>query len=95
MTYPCDLLTCNRMELARQGLDSLVAPDAQLHDGVTVHGSVIGARARVAHAIAITDSLIFSDVTVGDSRDIYGSLMAPGLSLTCVGSTDTASLEAT
>jgi dTDP-glucose pyrophosphorylase len=86
VTYPCDLLTCNQKELARQGLDSLVAPDADLRDGVSVHRSVIGHRVRVSQPITITDSLIFSDVSVSDAHDLDSMLLAPGLALKCAAS---------
>lgn len=83
VTYPCDLLTCNQRQLTHLGLDKLVAPTAVLSPGVRVHGSVIGERVRVAHPISITNSMLFSDVTVTGKTDIVDTLMAPGYTTPC------------
>jgi len=83
ITYPCDLLTCNRKQLSRMGVDSLIAPDASLHADVRVVNSVVGPRVHVNHPITITNSIIFADVTVNDKRDITNTLIAPGFSVEC------------
>ena len=83
VTYPCDLLTCNRIQLARLGLDSLIAPTAQVHTGARVHGSVIGDRVKIRQPIIIERSLVFPDVTVDEGRDLSDTLLAPGLSIEC------------
>jgi NDP-sugar pyrophosphorylase family protein len=83
VTYPCDLLTCNQRQLARMGLDSLVAPTAELHSGVQVHGSVIGEHVKIAQPITIERSLIFADVTIEESANFSDRLIAPGLAIGC------------
>jgi dTDP-glucose pyrophosphorylase len=83
VTYPCDLLTCNQMQMARLGLDNLVGPGARLAPGVSLHNSVVGDRVQVQQPISIVNSLIFPDVVVDSKKDITGSLLAPGLTLDC------------
>jgi dTDP-glucose pyrophosphorylase len=83
VTYPCDLLTCNQRQLARLGLDSLVAPTAELHAGARVRRSVIGDRVRIKQPIVIEDSMIFPDVTIDEGKDVRSMLIAPGLAITC------------
>ncbi len=83
VTYPCDLLTCNQRQLARLGLPGLVAPTANLHPGVQVHGSVIGDNVRISQPISITNSLVFADVAIDQSTDITNMLIAPGLAIEC------------
>ncbi len=83
VTYPCDLLTCNQRQLAHLGLDSLVAPSAELHPGVRIKDSVIGDRVRIAHPIAVTHSMIFSDVTVDQANNLENMLLAPGFAIEC------------
>ena len=83
VTYPCDLLACNRRQLALLGADNVIAPTADLHPGVTVRNSVIGERVKVMCPIAIEDSMIFADVTVGARKDLRHMLLAPGYSIEC------------
>ncbi len=86
VTYPCDLLTCNQQQMARLGVDSLVADTASLAHGVQVRCSVIGDRATVERPITITNSLLFSDVTVTGNDNLTNKLIAPGLEIDCGGS---------
>jgi len=83
VTYPCDLLTCNRRQLQRMGLDCLVAPTAELHPGVQVRGSVIGEQVKITHPISITNSMIFADVTIDSGKDLRNMLIAPECAIEC------------
>ena len=85
VTYPCDLLTCNQRQLARMGVDSLVAPTAELHTGVRVRNSVIGERVKITRPIAITNSLLFADVTADASKDLTNMLITPEVAIECQG----------
>jgi len=83
VTFPCDLLTCNQKQLARLGVDSVVAPTAALADGVRVAGSVIGDGVAVSKPIAIRNSLIFPGVSVDSPTDLESVLVAPGVTVDC------------
>ncbi len=89
VTFPCDLLTCNKMQLARLGVDSIVAPSARLAAGVRVTGSVIGDRVSITRPITVANSLIFPDVAVDSPDDLNDALVAPGATITCRSAADT------
>lgn len=83
VTYPCDLLECNCRQLAHMGLESVVAPSAQLHPGVRVQRSVIGEHVRITRPIAVKDSLLFAGVAVDEAGDLDQALLAPSLRIQC------------
>lgn len=85
VTTPCDLLACNRRELARRGLDNLVDPTATVHPHARIRGSVVGPRARIEHPIAVDECLVLADTVVDSSGDLHRKLMTPDVILSCPG----------
>lgn len=83
VTTPCDLLTCNRRELARRELPVLVAESARVHPGARIEGSVIGDGAQVLNPVRITDCLVFPGAVVDATGDLHRKLVTPEVILSC------------
>lgn len=64
VTFPDDLLKLN-ISLARSGGgENLIHPEASIHPEAQISNSVIGAGARVASPVTISNCLLFDDVVV-------------------------------
>jgi len=83
ITFACDLLDCNCLQLQRLGRTSAIGQDSEIHPGAVIQGSVLGDRVRVDHPILIKDSLVFSDVQLSTDKHIERMLLTPDLSIQC------------
>jgi len=84
ITFACDLLECNRNQLARLGEPYLLGRDVKLYPGATIEGSVLGDGVTVEHSIAVRDSLVFAGVHITDEHDIVRKLLTPEVTLDCL-----------
>ena len=83
LTVACDLVECNRQELARRGLRSLIGDNVSLPSGTTIDNSVVGHNVSLRHPIAVRDSLILPGTVVEGRGDIVGLLVGPETLLHC------------
>jgi dTDP-glucose pyrophosphorylase len=64
LNVPEDLLVSTRRVLDEAGLDHWIAPDAELHPGVTLAGACVGAGARVITPSSFRDCVILPGARV-------------------------------
>ncbi len=83
ITYARDLLEGNRRWLAHRGLPSLVAPEAHVHPGARIEGSVIGPGAVIADPILVRDSVILPGAVVKGTEDVISAVVASEVSIRC------------
>ncbi|MFN7974635.1 MAG: sugar phosphate nucleotidyltransferase [Acidobacteriota bacterium] len=83
VTSPCDLLACNRWELARRKLGSLVGADVRLASGAAVPGSVVGDGASIVHPITVKDCLVFPGTRVDSRGDLEAKILTPEVIISC------------
>jgi dTDP-glucose pyrophosphorylase len=83
VTYPCDLLECNRRQLRHLGLDKLIGERTEIHPHAEISHTVIGHGVRILHPIRIVNSMIFPQVTITDETNLEGVLVAPGYRTQC------------
>lgn len=83
ITFACDLLECNRNQLARLGKPCLLGEGVAIHPEARIEGSVLGAGVTVDHPITIRDSLVFSGVHITADHNIERGLLTPNVVLDC------------
>jgi len=83
ITYPKDLLDCNRMWMEMNGLSSVVSDKATLHPDCTVEDSVIGENVVVDNGIRILRSLVLPNTRVTSGEDVQDSILSEHSSIRC------------
>lgn len=83
ITYPKDLLDCNRMWMEMNGLSSVVSEKATLHPDCTVEDSVIGENVVVDNGIRILRSLVLPNTRVTSGEDVQDSILSEHSSIRC------------
>lgn len=85
LTKPDDLLTINLIELARNGLLSLIDDSATMPAGTRVEHSVIGRGVVITHPIRISHSVILPGVKVTATTDLDSIVMDGEHTVYCPG----------
>ncbi len=75
LTFPCELLALNLMELRRRGLGKVVGRNVRIAPGASLENTVIGDESKVKHPIAIRNSVLFSGVEVDTASDIEDAII--------------------
>ena len=83
ITYPADLLECNRLYLRQIGKQNDVAASARVHPGCRLDGAVIGADVVVDHPIRIANSVVLTGTHVRGNEDIEGCILSQELCIRC------------
>ncbi len=83
VTFPSDLLECNRRQLDRLHATSVIGENVHMPEGTVVERSVVGRNVVVRHPIGIRDSLILDDVVVENTEDLDRMLITPDVAVPC------------
>jgi glucose-1-phosphate thymidylyltransferase len=83
LTTPADLLSVNLQQARSLPASTLIGKDCQLHEGVSIEESVIGAGVIVRRPIAIRRSVVFERTQLDSSDDIEDSIVTPDVIVEC------------
>jgi len=83
ITFPGDLLDCNRKYLRAIGEDRVIAPTARVHPEARVSGAVVGNRVVVRHPIRIENAVILPDTVVEDTADLADCILSRDIRIRC------------
>jgi NDP-sugar pyrophosphorylase family protein len=83
ITYPKDLLNCNRMWMEMKGITSVISQTATLHPECAVEDSVIGDNVIVETGIRIVRSLVLPNARISSEEDIHDSIISDHLRIRC------------
>ena len=83
ITYPKDLLDCNRMWMEMNGFSSVISENATLHPDCTVEDSVIGEGVVVENGIRIIRSLVLPNTRITSLEDIQDSILSGRSRIRC------------
>lgn len=77
LTYPEDLLTANRIEMKRLGIERMVGENFSGPPEKNIERSVIGNGVTLPKSIHVRDSIIFSGVRIEEPLDLDHVIITP------------------
>jgi NDP-sugar pyrophosphorylase family protein len=83
ITFPADLLDCNRRVLRMLGQRNAVAPTARIHPGAVLDGAVVGERVVVDAPVRITNTVILPDTRIEGGEDLEDCLLSRDICIRC------------
>lgn len=82
VTFPKDLLQCNKFWLKYQQRDNIIASTSIIYDISKIKGSCIGENVNIDVPIVIEDSVIFDNAKL-DKKDIFNSILYENETIVC------------
>ena len=83
LTFPCDLLNCNLLQLKRLNKNKHIGLNTKVRKNTKIINSVIGNNVVINHPITIRDSLIFPDVKIINRENILGRVVTQEYEIRC------------
>lgn len=83
ITYPRDLLNCNLRELKRRGQDREIGKEVKMHPDAKIINSIVGDNVVIKNPVEISNSVIFSDMSIDLTGKIERAILAPDSFIDC------------
>ena len=83
ITFPADLLDCNRKFLRQIGRVNEIAPTARVHPGAVLEGAVIGEGVSIEKPIRVVNSILLPGTVVSAGDEIRDCILSKDIRIHC------------